>query len=82
MKLSDFIVLSEQEKTVTVLHQGVLIGKRTENHQMVFLFQLDDFYVETCCNESSKAVEGFTAFKNLQLLSPYLEAISLAGLMA
>jgi hypothetical protein len=82
MKLSDFIVLSEQEKTVTVLHQGVLIGKRTENHQRMFLFQLDEFYVETCCNQSSKAVEGFTAFKNLQLLSPYLDAISIVDLIA
>ena len=81
MKLSDFIVLSEQEKTVTVLHQGVLVGKRTEEHQMVFLFQLDEFYVETCCNQANKAVEEFRAFKDLQLLSPYLEAISISSLI-
>jgi hypothetical protein len=48
----------------------------------MFLFQLDEFYVETCCNQSSKAVEGFTAFKNLQLLSPYLDAISIVDLIA
>ena len=81
MKLSDFILLDEKKKTSTVLHQGVLVGKRHESSCMVFLFQLDGFYVETCCNAVNQQVEEFRVFENTRLLQPYLEAISIRNLL-
>ena len=53
MKLSEFIVLPKEEKRSAVLHQGVALAKWENRKEMVFLFQLPDFYVETyCCQES------------------------------
>ena len=82
MKLSDFILLNEEEKKFTVLHQGILIGKRNNFNYMVFLFQLDSYYVETYCNLSSKAIEEFMVFDSVKPLTPYLEAIPLDDLLS
>jgi len=81
MKLSDFILLNEEEKKLTVLHLGVLVGKRQFYDQMVFLFQLDSYYVETYCNVHNKAVEEYRVSDNIRTLTPYLESISLEGLV-
>jgi hypothetical protein len=81
MKLSEFILLDEEEKKSSVLHQGVLIAKRNQDDCMVFLFQLDFFYVETWCNVENKAVEEFRIFNNVGALRPYLDAIPLGDLL-
>ena len=81
MKLSDFILLDEKQKKWTVLHEGILIGKRANLAQMVFLFQLNNYYVETYCNTANKAVEEFRVFGDTAPLSPYLDAISIDDLV-
>lgn len=75
MKLSDFIMLSEEEKKFAVVHRGVLIGKRQTRDQMVFLFYFQNFYVETFCSMASKAVVQYRAFTHTKLLEPYLDTI-------
>jgi len=82
MRISDFILLSEVEKKKTVLHQGVLIAKRQIMEHMVFLFQIHNYYVETYCNTSSKAIEEFRVFDNTIPLQPYLEKIQIEGLLS
>jgi hypothetical protein len=54
MKLSEFIVLPQDEKRFTVLHEGVPIAQRLLDEQMVFLFQLPHFYVETYCSKDRR----------------------------
>lgn len=81
MKLSEFILLDESSVKSTLLHQGVLIGKRRCPDTLVFLFQIDDYYVETYFNLSDKAVREFRAFKNLNSLKPYLESIEIDHLL-
>jgi len=81
MKLSDFIVLDEKEKTSVVLHMGILVAKRRLQHCIIFLFQLENYYVETYCNYESNAVQEFRVFDGTQLLQPYLETISIHELM-
>jgi hypothetical protein len=82
MKLSDFILLNEEDKTSTVLHQGVLIAKRNEINLLVFLFQLENFYVETHCHLESKLIHEFVAFKGTRHLTPYLDKIRLDDLLS
>src|SRR5688500_13030196 len=53
MKLSEFILLNEAQKKKTVLHQGVLVAKRSRGECLVFLFQLDNYYVEAYCNRGN-----------------------------
>lgn len=81
MKLSDFILLNEEEKKLTVLHDGILVAKRNVSKCIVFLFQLDGYYIETFCNRQNKAVEEFRVFDSPKYLTPYLESISLADLL-
>lgn len=81
MKLSEFILLNEKEKASAVLHLGVLIGKRKKDSLIIFLFQLENYYVESFWNQPNKTLLQFTAFNNTKNLSPYLEAISLDELM-
>jgi hypothetical protein len=81
MRLSDFILLDEDEKKKTVLHKGVLIAKRDSFDSMVFLFQMGSYYVEAFCNPANKAIEEYRVFDNISLLNPYLETIPIDGLL-
>lgn len=81
MKLSEFILLSEDQKKQSVLHKGVLVAKRSRGDCLIFLFQLDSYYVETYCNRGNGSIEEYRAFRNLSLLAPYLEEIPLDGLL-
>lgn len=81
MRLSDFILLKEEDKKLIVLHNGVLVAKRSNLNHLVFLFQLDNYYVETYCNLRNKAIEEYRVFDHTALLDPYLETIALDDLM-
>jgi hypothetical protein len=81
MKLSDFILLNEEEKKETVLHEGVLIGKRTAPASFIFLFHVQNFYVEACFNPNSKDIEEFRMFDHTSLLQPYLDSICIDDLL-
>ena len=81
MKLSDFILLNEDEKKRTVLHKGVLIAKRDSFDSMVFLFQMGSYYVEAFCNPANKAIEEYRVFDNISLLNPYLDSIPIDNLL-
>ena len=81
MKLSEFIALPEDHKRSTVMSQGVAIGKRYLNDQLVFLFQLPEYYVETyCCNKSKEILE-YRVFQTTKQLEPYLNAIQIDQLL-
>lgn len=80
MRLSDFILLSEKEKKQIVYYQGVPLAKREYDDYKIFLFQLQNFYVETYCNKQSKAIEEYRVFGDTQFLQPYLQGIPLDGL--
>jgi hypothetical protein len=81
MKLSEFILLDEEKKKETVLHLGVLIGKREVKNSMIFLFQLHNYYVETWCNFKNRTVQEYRIFDNTKSLAPYLAGISIDDLM-
>jgi hypothetical protein len=81
MRLSEFILLNEDEKKSAVLHQGVLLAKRSNFDSMVFLFQLGSYYVEAYCNPSNKAIEEYIMFDNTDVLKPYLDGIPLDNLL-
>jgi hypothetical protein len=81
MRLSEFILLNEEEKKSTVLHQGVALAKRSSFDSVVFLFQLGSYYVEAYCNPANHAIEEFRMFDNVDMLHPYLEGIPLDNLL-
>jgi hypothetical protein len=81
MKLSNFIMLNEDEKKLAVLHRGILIAKRSDSTHFFFLFQMDRFYVESVCRIESKKIEGYKMFHYPELLEPYLEGIAIDDLL-
>jgi hypothetical protein len=81
MKLSDFILLGQEEKKQAVLHAGVLIGKIRNPDTMAFLFQIDNYYVEAFFNVQQRGIEEFRMFDHTDLLAPYLETIAIDDLL-
>ncbi|HYH16286.1 MAG TPA: hypothetical protein VD794_13750 [Flavisolibacter sp.] len=81
MRLSDFILLNEEQKKLIVLHEGILVAKRSSYPYLVFLFQMENYYVESFCNVQTKAIEEYRAFDHTKLLTPYLESIAIDDLL-
>jgi hypothetical protein len=81
MILSDFILLSEEEKKTIMLHEGILVAKRTNPGFMIFLFQLQAFYVEVFCDLVTKKTREFRVFNRTNQLDPYLDSIPIPDLI-
>jgi hypothetical protein len=81
MKLSEFIALPEDHKRSAVLTEGVPIATRYLDDQLVFLFQLPEYYVETYCCYKSKEILEYRVFQNTKQLAPYLESIQIDHLL-
>jgi len=81
MKLSKFILLTQEEKRLIVLQEGVPIAKMEILNYMVFLFQLPDYYVETYCCRETKDIREYRVFHKAEHLTPYLEAIPIEHLL-
>jgi hypothetical protein len=81
MKLSEFIGLPEDHKRSIVLTQGAAIAKRQLSDRLVFLFQLQEYYVETFCCCNSKEILEYRVFQNTKQLAPYLDAIQIDHLL-
>jgi len=81
MTLSDFILLSKEEKRVILLHEGILIGKRTNFDCIIFLFQLSLFYVEVYGRLETKEVLEYKAFEETNELYPYIKDIQIDHLL-
>ncbi|QEC66950.1 hypothetical protein FRZ67_06425 [Panacibacter ginsenosidivorans] len=81
MKLSEFILLNEADKKKSVMQEGVLLAKRTYPDSIVFLFQLENYYIETYCNTANKVIEEYRVLPGIDALRPYLEAIPIDDLL-
>ena len=81
MKLSEFILLNEKDKKFAVMKNAVALAQRTYPDTVIFLFQLDNYYIETYCNKSSRAIEEYRVLPDLNAISHYLEAIPIDDLL-
>jgi hypothetical protein len=81
MKLSEFIVLTQEKKRFTVLQEGVPSAQRELVDYMLFLFHLPGFYVETWCSKETKDIREYKVFHNPAHLTPDLEAIPIDHLL-
>lgn len=82
MKFDQFLLLTGHEKQEALLHQGILIGKRTEESVLIFLFQMPRFYVEVFCQVASKSVREYRMFDGTGPLYPYIQNISIDQLLS
>ena len=81
MNLSEFILLSEAEKKWQLMNNGVALAQRSYGHLIIFLFQLEDYYVETYCNVEDKTIREFRILPDTNAISHYLEAIPIDELL-
>jgi hypothetical protein len=81
MKLSEFILLNEKEKKCAVMNNAVALAQRIYPDIIVFLFQLDNYYIEAYCNKASKAIEEYRVLPDSNAIGHYLEAISINDLL-
>ncbi len=81
MNLSEFIVLGEADKKWQLMNNGVALAKRTFEHHVIFLFQLEDYYVEAWCNVDDKAIVEFRILPDTNAIGHYLEAIPIDELL-
>lgn len=82
MKLSEFIVLNEAEKKHAVMNYAVPLASRTFPGFVIFLFQLDGYYVEAYCNDRNKAIEEYCVLPGVNAIGHYLQAITIDGLLS
>ena len=81
MKLSEFMLLNEGDKKYAVFNNAVALAKRSYPDVIVFLFQLEDYYVETYCNVANKTIEEYRVLPDTNAIGHYLEAIHIDDLL-
>ena len=81
MKLSEFILLNEAEKKWSVMNHAVPLAQRSYADLIVFLFQLEDYYVEAYCNVADKSIEEYRVLPDTNAIRLYLEAIPIDELL-
>jgi len=81
MKLSEFILLNEGEKKCAVMNNAVALAQRNYPDVIIFLFQLDSFYIEAYCNKESKAIEEYWVLPDTNAIGHYLDAIPIDELL-
>jgi len=81
MKLSEFIVLDEADKKQAVMNNAVALATRTSPGVIIFLFQIEDYYVEAYCNVTSKKIEEYCVLPGVNAIEHYLEAIPITDLL-
>lgn len=78
--LSEFRELA-QELQFKILHKdGVHVGKRIIDGQMVILLQLYGFYVEVYYEEYRKKIHNIITSDSTDILQPYLDQINIRDL--
>ena len=82
MTQQHFSALPLQMQTAVVKRQGVFLCERTSKNIVVYLFQLDAFYVEVFYDRDVARVILINNFYNTDLLRPYLEQIDLLKLLS
>lgn len=81
MKLSEFILLSEAEKKSCVTNLAVPLAQRKFPHLIIFLFQLESYYVEAYCNVADKTVKEYRVLPDTNAIRHYLDAIAIDDLL-
>lgn len=81
MKLSEFILLNEEEKKRTVMNDAVALATRTSPGNLIFLFQMADYYVEAYCNVADNTIEEYCILPDTNSIRHYLECIEIGDLL-
>ena len=76
-----YTTTTEIERARALWEKGVLLAERTEGYHTNRLYQLHDIYVEVIWHTHFNVALKVTTFSDTEYLDPYLEEISLEGLL-
>lgn len=77
MTFQEFQSLDEKSRELAFWIQSEHLAERHEPGLVYQLFQLDAFYIEVKYSTIQNTLEEIIAFESLDLLDPYLDAISI-----
>ena len=80
MTLDEFTLLDEPRQAEALIDHGIFIAERTYKNFDIFLYQIDNFYVEIYHNLNFNVMQGMRSFEDFDALEPYLEAIDISCL--
>ncbi|MFL5789165.1 MAG: hypothetical protein ACJ748_13990 [Flavisolibacter sp.] len=81
MTLDQFNLLNEDEKSDALWIKASLIDVIRKDRLTILLYQLYSFYVEEYYNYDRNQIERFRSFSSTDYLEPYLNKISLEGIV-
>jgi hypothetical protein len=76
----EFEALSEEARLDLLHRDGVYIGKRNCDGQVLILFQLYGFYVEVHYKNYRRDISHLLVSGDVNMLQPYLDQIHVSGL--
>lgn len=82
MNYHHFTTLEELERADAAWKKGVLLCKRTEGFHTLWLYALDDFYIEATYHTHFNVLLEVTSFTDTDLLEPYLNELEIGSLLA
>jgi len=80
LSLKEFSELERMLQFKALHRNGVYVGKRRADEQVIVLFQLHGFYVEVHYKEYRKIIDHLVITDSTDILHPYLDQINLKGL--
>jgi hypothetical protein len=80
MTLDEFTLLDEATQAGALIDRGIFIAERTYKNFDIFLYQIDNFYVEIYHNLNFNMMQGMRSFEDADALEPYLESIDISCL--
>ena len=81
MRQQEFNKLNDDAKSNVLWINASLIDIIRKEDLTILLYQLSDFYVEVYYNYLKNQIERFISFNSTDQLEPYLNKISLSGLV-
>jgi hypothetical protein len=81
MKLSEFMLLNEDDKKNAVMNHAVALAQRTSQNVIIFLFQLEYYYIEAYCNKATRAIEEYRVLPDTNAIEHYLAGIQIDDLL-
>ncbi|HYC27657.1 MAG TPA: hypothetical protein VEB42_02560 [Chitinophagaceae bacterium] len=80
MTLDQFSLLNESSQAEVLIDRGVLLTERQYKNFTIFLYQVDNFYVEVYFNLRFSVMQGMRCFQDDEALEPYLDSIDITAL--
>jgi hypothetical protein len=82
MTLDEFALLNDTRQAETLLEHGIFLADRLYKNFSIFLYQLDNFYVEVYHNRRYDIMQGMRCFEDDEAaLQPYLDSIDISCLV-